>query len=200
MTLQASKPITLTDIQAEFSAPLSATLADFVRGGAFVPDTGPNAGVPTSKPILMTDLLGAESSAAFGIAMSAGAIGDVDIQPNPASAGITFSPFGVITFSGNLSSPNRTTEWWSDPVNKSIDALWEVSLFTNTGTNPTFPNIIPAGGTLGLFLGLNTFRTWGLNTSSAQGGTNIWTFRVREVAVPSNFVEGAFDVSISSEP
>ena len=65
MTLQASPPISLSDVYAEYSAPNGTALGAFVRGGAWVPDTAQNAGVPTSKPISLGDLL--DSSVVAGI-------------------------------------------------------------------------------------------------------------------------------------
>ncbi len=59
MTLQLTPPISLGDVEAEFSAPTGTPLGSFLRGGAFVADTASNAGVPTSKPISLGDLLGA---------------------------------------------------------------------------------------------------------------------------------------------
>ena len=59
MPLPTDPPIGLREVQAEFSAPLTAPLSDFVRGGTYVPDTGTNAGVPTAKPIALRNLLGA---------------------------------------------------------------------------------------------------------------------------------------------
>ena len=61
MTLQATPPITLGDVQAEYGAPSGTPLGAFVRGGAWVPDNAVNSGVPTSVPISLGDLLGSEN-------------------------------------------------------------------------------------------------------------------------------------------
>ena len=57
MTLQAVPPMSLTDVYAEYSAPFGTPLSAFLRGGAWVPDTPQNAGVPTVLPIELLDLL-----------------------------------------------------------------------------------------------------------------------------------------------
>ena len=75
MTLQLTKPISMADIEAEFEAPPGTPLSAFVRGGAFVPDTTPNVGVPTAKPIAMTDLLGAANIQEETIELSAENLG-----------------------------------------------------------------------------------------------------------------------------
>lgn len=62
MTLPLSPPISLSAICAEFGAPSNTPLASFLRGGAFVPNTPGNSGVPTSLPISMSNLLGASGS------------------------------------------------------------------------------------------------------------------------------------------
>ena len=62
MTLQLVKPISLSDVYAEFSAPNGTALGAFVRGGSFVDDHPENSGVPTSKPISLSQLLGASKS------------------------------------------------------------------------------------------------------------------------------------------
>lgn len=51
MTLQSTPPISLNDIKTEFGATGTRGLTEFYRGGAFVPDSPANAGVPTSGPI-----------------------------------------------------------------------------------------------------------------------------------------------------
>lgn len=61
MTLPASPPITLAQIQAEFGAPAGTGITSFYRGGTYVPNTAPNAGVPTSGSIGLLSLLGASA-------------------------------------------------------------------------------------------------------------------------------------------
>lgn len=68
MTLPASRPITLGQVCTEFGAPATTHLGAFLRGGSYVPNTAGNAGVPTSLPITLGDLLGA--SAATGLSVS----------------------------------------------------------------------------------------------------------------------------------
>lgn len=73
MTLQTVPPLSLTEIYTEFGAPLGTPLSEFVRGGAWVPDTAENAGVPTTVPISILDLLGASAQTSdFTNVMTAG--------------------------------------------------------------------------------------------------------------------------------
>jgi len=59
MTLPASPPISLQNIQDEFGAPRSTGQTAFYRGGAWVPNIAQNSGVPTSGSIGLLSLLGA---------------------------------------------------------------------------------------------------------------------------------------------
>ncbi|HWB38413.1 MAG TPA: hypothetical protein VHA75_20545, partial [Rugosimonospora sp.] len=49
----------LSDVYTEFGAPAGTRLTAFVRGGAWVPNTAANAGVPTAPPISLSQLAGA---------------------------------------------------------------------------------------------------------------------------------------------
>lgn len=49
----------LTEVITEFQAPANTHLSQFVRGGAYVPDAPPNAGVPSALPIRLSQLAGA---------------------------------------------------------------------------------------------------------------------------------------------
>jgi len=61
MTLPATPPISMSQIFAEFGAPAGTSLGSFLRGGTYVPNTSPNAGVPASLPISMGQLCGASA-------------------------------------------------------------------------------------------------------------------------------------------
>jgi len=48
----------LSDVYTEFGAPTGTSLSAFLRGGAWVPNTAANAGVPTALPISLSWLAG----------------------------------------------------------------------------------------------------------------------------------------------
>ena len=93
MTLQAVPPISLTDVYAEYSAPLGTPLSAFLRNGAWVPDTPTNAGVPTVLPITLLDLLGSSVDPAGDLfVMTAGTdamSGDTGYDDNNGYGSIT---------------------------------------------------------------------------------------------------------------
>jgi hypothetical protein len=62
MTLPASPPITLGQVCTEFGAPSTTALGAFLRGGAWVPNTPTNSGVPTALPISLGQLCGASAA------------------------------------------------------------------------------------------------------------------------------------------
>ena len=64
MALQSSGTITIAQIQTEFGGSNPASLNEYYRGGANVPDTSTNSGIPTSGTIDMADFYGGASFAA----------------------------------------------------------------------------------------------------------------------------------------
>lgn len=61
MTLPTTGNLSLSQVRAEFGAPASTPLSAFVRGGAWVPNTAANSGVPAALPISLRQLLGASA-------------------------------------------------------------------------------------------------------------------------------------------
>lgn len=62
MALPSSGVLTLADIQTEFGGTNPIDLSDYYRGGGLVPDSGPNAAIPTSGVISVSDFYGAANS------------------------------------------------------------------------------------------------------------------------------------------
>lgn len=58
MPLQNSGPITLADIQTEFGGSNPISLNEYYKGGAYVPSTNTNSGIPTSGQISMSQFYG----------------------------------------------------------------------------------------------------------------------------------------------
>ena len=139
MTLQLVRPISLADVRAEYGAPLGTALGAFVRGGAFVPDTAGNAGVPTVKPISLGDLLG---SSAFTVThtMVAGDTGPLIITgydtitgPLGSLAPLGFNGEACIRISHNtvteiltiqLITPGLGQPFWTRMTFATVDPVW----------------------------------------------------------------------------
>ena len=62
MAITASGSISLTDLMTEFGVSAPASLTDFYRGGANVPDTSANSGIPVSDSISLTDFYSASAA------------------------------------------------------------------------------------------------------------------------------------------
>ncbi len=62
MTLPLTLPLSLSDLETEFSAPLGTPLSEFVKGGTYVPDNSENINVPTALPLSITDFFGAAAT------------------------------------------------------------------------------------------------------------------------------------------
>ena len=58
MALPSSGVLTLDDIQTEFGGTNPIDLSDYYRGGGLVPNSGPNAAIPTSGAISVSDFYG----------------------------------------------------------------------------------------------------------------------------------------------
>jgi hypothetical protein len=140
MTTPASPPITMAQVRAEFGGTAGVTkLSAYVRGGAYVPNTGTNAGVPTSVPITLSQLCGA-SSVVFSASASPTSVYGSRITPGTAtSSSSTATPSGAggsVTYlwqyvsgdaaiAANTSTSSTTT--WSVTVNganPSRTAVW----------------------------------------------------------------------------
>ena len=63
MALQTSGPISIGNLKTEFGDTGSSSLSEFYRGGSLVPNTGTNAGVPTSGLIKLSNFYGAAATA-----------------------------------------------------------------------------------------------------------------------------------------
>lgn len=85
MALPTSGNLSLSQVRTEFGAPSTTGLAAFLRGGAWVPDTAANAGVPTALPISLRQLLGA--SAITPHTVSAPDIDGIVIGSSPKASG-----------------------------------------------------------------------------------------------------------------
>lgn len=72
MTLQASGNISILDIVGEFGGAGTHSLTEYYRGGSFVPDTAPNAGIPTSGSISVTDFYGGQETTLATITVTQG--------------------------------------------------------------------------------------------------------------------------------
>lgn len=123
MTLPASPPITLTQIQDEFGAPRGTGITAFVRGGAWVPNNAPNLSVPTAPPIGLLSLLGAQKYTPMN--------GSASNVVGATSSGNTNQLVGFGSISASLGQPPYT--YLTSFVSGSV-----FGLSSQTTTSPQF--------------------------------------------------------------
>lgn len=137
MALPASPPIDLLAILAEFGAPAGTSLTAMVRGGAYVPNTPANAGIPTAAPIDVLDFLGASAVVvdlqdASQSAMNVGATATAELR------------FGATHVQGrsNGGSLGNKYQWLLAGSRASYDVRWTiVTGAPTTGPTGTWTNL-----------------------------------------------------------
>lgn len=103
MALPSSGNISITQIQTEFGAPAGTALSAFLRGGAYVPDTATNAGVPTALPITVTDFYGASALVPLSVSISGSGTDSDSVSP--------FSTTTVVTANASGGSGTKSYVW-----------------------------------------------------------------------------------------
>lgn len=181
MTLQASGAISMSDLVAEFVGPTPAALSDFYRGGTYVPDTAPNAGIPTSGAIALSDFYGG---------VNAVTITDVTVANQfftESNSNAWWDTNGPVTVQKTVTSVGNVT-----PADDgSYVYLWEfVSNVSSTGGAATFNRTDGADVTDNYSLGsvnpgdsstIERVENWRLTVSNPNGPQND-TFQIRVTA------------------
>ena len=110
MTLPSSPPITSEMIRLQYGGSLPFRIQDYYRGGARVPNTAGNSGVPTSGTISFANFLGQGASGGGGaLTASASSANKTDFIAEPAPAFKTVSSSGNVSASGG--SGSYTCTW-----------------------------------------------------------------------------------------
>lgn len=138
MVLQVSGQITIDDLRTEFSATSTRGLSDFYRGGAFVPDTPANAGVPTAGQIQLSDFYGADATPP-----SSGAVPLSAIKPFDTTRSFTTT----VSDDPHLSVSVVANQWYA------LEGFFE----TNTASTTSPPQMSIGFTTPGTPSGLATF-------------------------------------------
>ena len=107
MVLQTSGAISLNDIQGEFGGSNPININEYYRGGANVPDTAANSGIPTSGTISLDDFYGGDATlptptgtfSAANFTSKVNAIRNVRYTSNSLTLTVTNGPI-TVTVSG----------------------------------------------------------------------------------------------------
>jgi len=141
----------MTQIQAEFSAPVSANLTDLYRGGAYVPNHANTSGIPTSGAIAFSDFYGASAEAPIDAEITDRTV--TAASATTATAGYRIDSDGTAYTVVNGSSSAISGEWLVAGSNTDF----EVRATLQSGVTPS--------GTLGSWLATTSARTWAVSSS-----------------------------------
>lgn len=121
MALQSSPPISIFDIYFEFGAPAGTPITSFYRGGAYVPNTPQNAGVPASGPINLLNFLGATkyTPITVGITQTGGYV--FQAEPAPTQRNVS----GSLGAGASGGTGSYTYSW--APVSIPAGITWSAS-------------------------------------------------------------------------
>lgn len=158
MTLPASLPISLAQIQTEFGAPAGTALGQFLRGGIYVPNTAQNLGVPTALPISISQFVGAGANPI--------------VFPNTDVLGFTISPADA-TAGFILANTGQRQQ----NVNGSVTDLGAWLTAGSAADYACFATVNSGtltSGTTGVWENLGTSRSWTrVNTNNAPSAPSV---------------------------
>lgn len=165
MTLQASPPITLQNIQDEFLQPRGTPLSSFYRGAGIVPNSPQNAGVPTSGPISLLDFLGASRQS---IALTNETV-EAELAAGTATAGYRINSGGTVDTLRNGAATGEGT-WLLG------GSAGDFEVFINVTSGSL------SSGTAGSWVNLGSTQTWTRARTGPGVATCIFTVTIRDVA------------------
>lgn len=171
MALPASPPISMSQVYAEFGG-AGQPLTAFVRGGAYVPNTGTNAGVPTAPPISLQQLLGAAATIPTTINISNHTVdGTGFVGGGTAVAIFNLLNTGVANGNGDT-FVDYPGEWKTGP---DAASLYEARWTPVSGPTPT-------GSAVNTWLNLGTSRGWEVSRSAVGLTTIVGTVEIRRAS------------------
>lgn len=132
MALPGSGTITMAMIAAEFGGSAPHSLGEYYRGGGLVPNIGPNAAIPTSGQISMSNFYGAMANP-LNLSYTAQDISAYRTGKGVATASFTFNSDGTISraYNPNVSANTGSTTWHSSPTAGVGNSFWIKYTFTS---------------------------------------------------------------------
>ena len=185
MALPGSGAISLAMIQAEFGGPIPIVLNNYYRGGAYVPNTPVNAGIPTSGAITIpNNFWGASAHTAPGININnQSVLGHRSIEPNPFPPPGTIRGFGTATYRLLNNGQASKGETVANDPQTTIDTNFAGEWLTSgsvadaqvqcvvSGTHAANVSGSPTGP--GVWSSLSTSRAWQLVTDNNPGNASL---------------------------
>ena len=201
MALPSSGVLTLDDIQTEFGGTNPIDLSDYYRGGGLVPDSGPNAAIPTSGAISVSDFYGSANSITLDFTVQGATVNRGPGTYAGVSIGTASVNRMVIIQGGYLSSsaPSAITIGGISAGIVSRSASYIAYAKVPTGTTATI--VITGGGTyVTQIYTLNTVNTAPTKTkvqtlSVAANTSGTSTMTQNPVDTEGVFIWGAYFAS-----
>ena len=215
MALPSSGVLTLDDIQTEFGGTNPIDLSDYYRGGGLVPNSGPNAAIPTSGAISVSDFYGSANLLTLdflthgtGVSGSTISIGTARSTRMVHLSGYTTTTYFPTSVTIGGISATLLKRGGSPSLSGSPGTNWQAWAIVPTGTTAT----VSIGGTAATYY-VATFNTVnsGASGTGAAAGTpgsfSTFTFTVANPGVvfwggtttqPAGFQGGANSLTTNS--
>ena len=143
MALPSNGPISLDTLRAEFGATGAKSLADFYRGGAWVPNIPAYANVPTSGPISLANFY------STGLRVSVSPISEIFFAAEPAPLTRSFNAYSGVSVAGGSVSTATWTHISGPAVVVSnpniLNPLFSATLYKNTSLNSVYRLTVTSG-------------------------------------------------------
>lgn len=186
MALPSSPPINYLQILAEFGAPAGTPITAMVRGGAYVPNTAQNAGVPTAPPIDVLDFLGASAVVPPTVELDGGSIGSFTLSPDDSSITLSISPDGTLKQSQNFAASTSFETW----LLSGSASAWDVRATLLSGAL--------SSGTTGVWANCGGTSAWTVQRTSNVVGSNTATIRLELRPAGGGAVAAAGDYTLTA--
>lgn len=180
MPIPGSGTISATTIQTEFGGANPISISEYYRGGGLVPNTGTNAGIPTSGQISYSQFYGSSA-----VTVS------VNVTARTVSVSGTGTQTASISFANNGSN-GYTNEWLNpNPQATTLTDDYEILATVVSGTL--------SSGTAGSWLNLGTTRSWTRNRSLVGTTSCTVNFKIRLVGSGTNLCDVNITLSATVE-
>lgn len=154
--MAVSSTPSMLELYSVFGAPNGTTLTQLVRGGAYVPNTPANSGIPTAPPLDLLDFVGATAQQ---VQLTGGTVTAIAISPNDATAGYQLTSGGAAQQLVN-GVASTLYNWLLSGSASDFDVFATL----NSGTLTS--------GTTGSWLNMGTTRSWTVQRTVNAAGVN----------------------------
>ena len=168
MTLPSSGTITIAQIQTEFGGSNPASLSEYYRNGAYVPDTSANSSIPTSGTITMANFYGGNGATTSGTFSAA-----------------NFTTQSNVSRNGTYTSNNLTLSVTNGPITVSTSGAGSPQIQQGSTGSYASTQSIANGNTVRMQLTSSaSYSTSVAGTASMNGDGAVFTITTRAAPAP----------------